>query len=692
MKHVWLPAAVIGVTFLAYANSFHAPFLLDNNPIILRDPRVHEATAFDVHRILTQQYWETSPTGLYRPLTTLSFLFNYAILGNGADPLGYHWFNFILHAVNIVLVYALGVVIFDSIPAAAFLSALWGLHPVLTESVTNIVGRSDMLMAFSVLAGLLCHRKALSSSGMRKVVWIVAICAAAAIGIFSKESAVVLVGVFAIYDFTYGRSVSWRSRAPSYVAAAIPPVIYLYVRYRVLANGPYQAGAFFENPLLVAGFWTARMTAIKVIGKYLGLLIWPAQLSWDYGYNQIPLFGWTLSGWEDWKAIAALLVCAASAVAAIRSWRNQKPVFFAIAFFFVTLSPTSNLVILIGTIMGERLLYLPSVGFAIAVVWAANKLWRRLPARQPAYRYVVSAGMSVVLIGFAVRTYVRNADWLDPQRFWLGAAEVAPNSYKADMSAAANTYLGTQKDVIRSIRYADHALAILTPLPDSRKSPVAFHDAGVLYRNLGDMAASPSTASKVPAGLDAAFWYRKSLDALLHSERIELAWDERFQTENAKRGIPGLTLRSSKLYLDLGRTYLRLSDTPHAIEAFERGRALESDPDLLEELASTYRSAGELHKAALALVEALAVDPERTALTPMLVELYGQIDPQGCAVIRQGGTPSLNPDCPLVHADVCAASRNVLGNYLHRGQQFAADFIRNVAEHDLGCAAGLLNQ
>src|SRR5271157_927850 len=166
---------------------------------------------------------------------------------------------------------------------------------------------------------------------------------------------------------------------------------------------------------------------------------------------------------------------------------------------------------------------------------------------------------------------------------------------------------------------------------------------------------------------------------------------ERYRAENAQRGTPGLTSLSSGLYLDLGHAYLRLSDTPHALAAFERGRALESAPDLLEELASVYRAAGDLRKAAMALVEALAVDPNRPELPSMLVELYGQIDPQGCAVTRQGGTPSLNPDCPLVHGDICAASRNVIGNYLRRGQQFEAAAIRKVAEQDLACDAGLLN-
>jgi hypothetical protein len=129
VKHALLLAALIGLTFLAYANSFHAPFLLDNADVILKDARVHAVTPVQLHRILTQEYWETANDGLYRPLTTLSFLFNYALLGNGADPYGYHWFNFILHAVNIVLVYALGLAIFKRIPAALMLSALRGCIP-----------------------------------------------------------------------------------------------------------------------------------------------------------------------------------------------------------------------------------------------------------------------------------------------------------------------------------------------------------------------------------------------------------------------------------------------------------------------------------------------------------------------------------------------------------------------------------
>jgi tetratricopeptide (TPR) repeat protein len=681
VKHALLLAAVIGFTWLAYSNSFHAPFLLDNDGIVLKDTRVHAAAAVGVHRILTGQYWPTANTGLYRPLDTLSFLLDYAVLGHGPDPYGYHWLNFLLHAVNIVLVYLLGLAIFERSAHALLVSALWGLHPVLTESVTNIVGRADLLAAFGVLAALLGHRKALEAVGMRRFAWLAAIGLASAIGIFSKESAIAAVAVFAIYDFTFARDFPWARRLPSYAAAAIPCLIYLYVRSRVLAGSSYQATPFTDNPLLGAGFWSARMTAIQVIGRYFALLLWPARLSWDYSYNAIPLFGWGAHPWEDLKAVAALLGSAAAAIAAIRLRQAQRPLSFAVAFFFATLMPTANLLLRIGTIMAERFLYLPAVGFAIAFVWALDALSRRLPADRD-YRWAVLAGVLAMLLGFAARTYARNGDWLDQQRFWLSAAEAAPGSYKANMAAAAATVPITDQDVARSAGYAERALAILDGLPDFQNSSTAYRDAGVFYRNVGDRAA-PQSGEKLS-------WYRKSLSALLRSERIELASDERYRAENAARGKPGLTLLPSALYLALGRTYLRLGDTPHALAALERGRALESSPELLEELAQIYKAAGDSRKAAAALVEALAVDPQRVDLISTLAELYGQIDPNGCAVSHQGGTVNLNPDCPLVHADICSASRNVIGNYLRRGQQFEAHSIRQVAEKDLGCGPGLL--
>jgi tetratricopeptide (TPR) repeat protein len=172
------------------------------------------------------------------------------------------------------------------------------------------------------------------------------------------------------------------------------------------------------------------------------------------------------------------------------------------------------------------------------------------------------------------------------------------------------------------------------------------------------------------------------LRAFLRAEAIALAGAQQDRTENALLG---------KLYLELGHAYLRLWDTPHARAAMEHGRALDSSPELLEELAGLYRAAGDLRQAAMALLEAMAVDPNGGALAPTVVELYGQYDPLGCSVTREGVRPSLNTGCPLVHGDICAASRNVIANYRRQGRPFEADSARKTAELDLGCAPQLLN-
>jgi len=158
---------------------------------------------------------------------------------------------------------------------------------------------------------------------------------------------VVVLAAMLIYDLAFHQT--WRARASGYLALAAPFLIFFYVRDRVLANLPSALVPFGDNPLAGAGFWTARLTAIKVIGKYLWLLLWPSRLSCDYSYNQIPL-----ATWGDWKTLAAVAACAALVAAAVACYRRSKPVFFFIVFFFAALAPTSNLLLLIGTIMAER--------------------------------------------------------------------------------------------------------------------------------------------------------------------------------------------------------------------------------------------------------------------------------------------------------------------------------------------------
>ena len=423
---------------VAYSNSFQGALVFDSASVIGRDPRIRQATLENIESILTGGYWYTNANaGLYRPLTTVSYLLNYAVLGNGASPVGYHWVNFVLHEVNVALVYALGVLIFGEMAPALALAAIWGLHPLLTESVTNIVGRADLLAALGVLAGVLCYARGSYAMGRREMAWLAGLAAAQTVGLFSKESGAVLPGIMLLYDLTRPERTRWRWRLPAYAAAALPLAVFFSLRS---GFGMHMQIDYAENPLVSAGFWTARLTAVKVVGKYLWLFLWPAHLSADYSYNAVPLFGWRLSNWEDAKALIALAVVLGAALLAlllaVRWRRTGKPLLFFLGFFVVTLSPTSNLIVLIGSIMAERFLYLPSVGLAGCLVAAVYMLGRRSPLQRRMEAPVAWAALGLVCLVFTAQTHTRNLDWHDSLVLWTSAVAVCPGSARPHYNLA----------------------------------------------------------------------------------------------------------------------------------------------------------------------------------------------------------------------------------------------------------------
>ncbi|SPE38347.1 Tetratricopeptide TPR_2 repeat protein [Candidatus Sulfopaludibacter sp. SbA3] len=433
-RHSWRLLALWGLVFVAYSNSLQAGLPFDNASVIGEDPRIRAATVQNIESILRGGYWygnspRAATSGLYRPVTTLSYLLNYAVLGNGTHTAGYHAVNLFLHEVNVALVYALGLLIFGEAAPALALAAIWGLHPLLTESVTNIVGRADLLAGFGVFAGLLCHVKAAPAVGRRRVAWLAGLAAAQAIGVFSKENAAVLPGIMLLYDLLWRGRATWRRRVAGYAVLALPFAAYFYLRS---GSHPHMAIDFTDNPLASAGFWTARITAVKVMGKYLWLFLWPASLTADYSFNAVPLFGWRLWNWEDAQALLGLAVCVAAMVLAVllavRWQRTGTPLLFFLVFFFVALAPTSNLILFIGSIMAERFLYLPSVGLAGCAVAALYALVRRRSLHRSAAARAAWAALGLVCLAFTARTYARNFDWHDDRSLWSSAVAVCPEA------------------------------------------------------------------------------------------------------------------------------------------------------------------------------------------------------------------------------------------------------------------------
>ena len=673
------------MTLAAYGNSFRAGFLFDSTQIILQDARLRAATAGNVRLILASEYWFP---GLYRPLTTLTYLFNYAVVGGGAQPGGYHAINFTLHAINILLVYLLGLVIFEEASPAFGLAALWALHPILTESVTNVVGRADLLAACGLLAGLLCHIRAATQSGWRKAAWLAALLAAVTLGQFSKENAAMVVAVMLLYDLLFGTAPArarntWSARCAGYAVAALPLLVYWYCRSRVLAPFPHRPVAFLDNPLTGSDFWTARITAVRVLGKYLWLWLWPAKLACDYSYNQVPLFDWRWQDWEAWRTVAAVVAWGAILALAVRSYRRNKPLGFFIAFFLVTMAPTSNLVMLIGSIMAERFLYLPSIGFAAGAIVALHWAYGKLTRAWPGARLAVPIALVAICAVLASRTYARNSDWLDGDSLWTSAVRSAPASYKTHLDLAL-TALGNQPpDLDLAAHELEISLAITGGLPDDRQNEQAYLMAGMCYRIKGDTLASRDSSGALQPGPPSDSWYARSLAALGRAARIDRILEDRGRRDHPPRGSHASITGTAAIYEQLGHTYLRMRQPSNAVAAFEHSRLLSPELRSFAEMATAYTGMGDLHRAVIALLEGMVAFPNETGFAPQAARLYARIDPQSCAA--RGGS-SLNRECPPVQTDLCTAGRNVIQLYTQAGMAQEVAAVRLRVLNSPGCA------
>ena len=652
----------------------------DSRVVITKDTRIQQFTPENIKFILEKDYWWPQPAvdWLYRPVTTASLLVNYSLLGNGENAAGYHVLNFLLHAGNVWLVYLLAWTLFQRAGPAFFAAALWAVHPIGTEAVTNVVGRADLLAAMAVLGGLLLYVRGASSSGSAS-----GACAAAtlfvvaAVGVFAKESAAVLIGLMLLWDLSFGIG-EWRSgirrRLPAYAAVGLALVVLAVARHNVFAGLPRPHESAVDNILRTAGFWTARFAAVKVIGLDLWLLLCPIRLSADHGFNDIPL-----AAWGDLWAWASLAVMGAILSYAIARRRRDPVVFLLAGFFDITLLPTSNLVILISSTMAERFLYLPSVAFAIAVSMLVYRSWS--PRLAPAL-------LAALLVFYTGRTMARNLDWKDNLTLAAADVESAPRSFRMHIMLANSLFQqDASRNIDRVIREAETGWAILSALPPAQSMEVPPANLGMYYAWKAKLLGTKLGPRTRP-------WYDRSLAVLLRAREISEATEKAFDQAQLAAGRP-LPARGAyqRLYFSLANDYLQLERFPEAAEALRYARDI--DPRVLETyryLGLVYTAAGQPERAAIAQLQQGLLDGFQPGTLAEVRAAYAGLPDGACATQDRAGVLSLNLDCPRLHTGLCRASADLAQSFIEARLPARAQELRETAVERYGCPAGRTQQ
>ncbi len=507
----------------------------------------------------------------------------------------------------------------------------------------------------------------------------------------------------------------------------LPPVIAMFfVRYWIfnIVSTPPET-PFLDNPLRGGPFdplpfWQSRMTAIKVIGKLIYLLFLPVHLSSDYSWDELPFFTWRLWQWENLKTIVALLTIITLIWVACRNYTRNKPLFFFIMFFFVALLPTSNLPTLIGSIMAERFLYLPLIGFAGAIAvaaapladWVVRRWATSVPTEHPStaqsvlawlHSHVPIRAVVYVALPLAVamllttRAYVRNFDWYEDVTLWEAARVISPRSFRCYQSLAFAYYERHPKHYIdKMVEIAEQGRPIVDPLSLDRNSSRLYLHLGMYYNIKGELLSERDRYGNLIVTPAARPWFQRAVDVLLKGVEVDRSFNEINLRRQLERGDKldkiydaGLT----PVYMTLGISYARLNMYREAYHAYNYQRQLEpenSDPYV--RLALMRIDQGNLDEAAVDLVQALLLDFKRTDAWSMLMQIYGAMGPAAQNAITRGPQgPKLNVDNPLVRDHFIRAYRGFIRIFRLANRPQAAETARRIAIFRYGMPPSLFD-
>ncbi|HEX8092156.1 MAG TPA: glycosyltransferase family 39 protein, partial [Blastocatellia bacterium] len=356
------------LALLASLNALWNGFAADDISQILNNPFIKKLGNLPL--AFTSKAWAyaseevlLSLGSYYRPMVDALFTFNYWLFGESAT--GWHTVNALIHAAVTLLVFLVLRSLTNRPWPAAIAACLFAVHPAHAEAVAWISGLSDLLMALFLLPAFyfyLRYRK----SGSKYLM--AASLAVYLLALLSKEAALALPFIIAYCEIFYFKSAApLRQRATGGLALAslfiAPTAVYFLMRHNVL-------GAFVDSTAPRYPLLASVTTAPLAFAKYLKLMIIPT----GYSYQHYTVLV------EDATSIAFIVPVALIALLAVGAWFvKSRDLKFAAAWLVFTLIPAFEAMRRFEPeyLIQERYLYLPSLGFCLALAlgieWLASR-------------------------------------------------------------------------------------------------------------------------------------------------------------------------------------------------------------------------------------------------------------------------------------------------------------------------------
>jgi tetratricopeptide (TPR) repeat protein len=637
--------AAIAVALAAATFAAYAPVL--GNGFVLYDDDIYVTECAPVRAGLTREGLAWAFGSLHGanwfPLTRLSWMLDAELFG--VDARAFHATSLVLHVASALLLFAAFARITGAVGRSAFVAGVFALHPLHVESVAWAAARKDVLSGLFFALGLLAHERLarLGASPARRA----AVAACMALGLLAKPILVAFPIALLLLDAwplgRLGPAPGRRGLDAARLRAALAEKAELFAL--ALAAGvvtliAQRAGGALQALDAVPLGARVANALVATVG-YLRRALWPDGLAVFYPHPHGGLPAWQVAG------AAALLL--AATLASLRAWPRHGWLATGWLWFLALLAPVIGIVQVGGQAAADRYTYLPLVGLALALAWAACELAARSPARR-----ALPALALAVLAAQGVATFRQVRVWRDTESLFTHALAVT------ERNTVAHVNLGIALARDGRLEPAEaHARAALALSPGFAHAHALL--AEVRARQGRHEEAIASYEAALRALPDTVSWHVEIGRALAALGRREQA------LARLERAVSLGPANASALG-NLGRA---LFDAGRADAAIPRYReALRLRPDLAElhgQLGAALLARGEAREAAAALERAAALQPEVAAWRVHLARARAQAGDREAALAALDVALALAPDDGALHAE-----RAALLETLGRGGDAAA--------------------
>lgn len=581
------------VVLFQYANTFEHDYAWDDVIVITQNDRVKQGMSNPSLFFKNIKSKELQHRYGYRPITLMSFALDVEM--SEMTPKTGHVMNVLYYALLCGLIFYFLRQMFPEKGAlfSLIIVGLFIIHPVHTEVVANIKSRDEILAMIFGVVSMIFFLNFLEKDKRNYLFGGLSILALI-LSFLSKENGITFAGILLVLAYF-----KHSEKIISYIKYAWPVLggfLLIGIRMYVYSDSifenqvtalfetsEYQEEGFLGNPLYDAtGFMQILPNIFNILIKNLGLLIFPIYLVHDYGFSHS-----TIVGWSDPLVMASIVLHVALIYVVIREFKKKSVLLFGILFYFITLSVYLHIIQVGPDYMGERFLFIPSLGFIISVVALIERISKGSfnSDAEPIWKNGKAKMMFGILglffvLGF-IKTLNRNEAWENNTTLFEADIEALDDCARTQYNYALLLHQQYNKN----------------PTPDKQKE-ILYH-----YQRAVDIT-------------------NRSMQAMLDLGKAYLQFG---QPEKAKLVLEEATVVHKDLIgpqMMLAQYYMSQEQYPEALEVYAKAEKIAKIPSLYHWRAVCYLNLDQIDLALASMEEGEQYTPDESGYYVLMCDIY----------------------------------------------------------------------